>query len=559
MHSAVVATENVGSSSSASRLELLPYLLDQSNPAELSSLMFEVDVNKAEAYNLSDRKKILSLIQETFGAASFNATLKRAFADAVAMMVNRYDHGSPSWLHMANVAALVLKDGGHFKPADELLTEAAGIAEKVEGSGSTNYAIVKNNQGLLFHSQGLLENAEQCFRDALRIKLACQVPSSSLATTKDGLALVLKDKGQLADAEGLSREALMLRRANLHGDSRELALSLNNLGLVLTSLRRFAEAEELYCEAVEIHENQAISHHPQGLAVKCNLALLLSEQRRYQEAEHMLHNCLNTAQVILGPSHPQSAMILQNLGNVYLRQKNFGEAQRYSSESLSILRSCYSFKHHKTTPALINLGLAQQHQGQYEEAENNLQLCLDICRQELGMAHELATTAVNALAGLYRSQRRLADAEPLLREALQAQQACTSTSVAAKHVLIINNLASVVRGLGNNEEAETLYRQAIGCISDMRRDKDVLIMEAAVLAGLGRVLGNLFRVSEGEDMLRQALATLESNLGHNHPQTESVRKALTALQETSTAEAQTPIKPSEDRAYRIDENSIHAD
>ena len=71
--------------------------------------------------------------------------------------------------------------------------------------------------------------------------------------------------------------------------------------------------------------------------------------------------------------------------------------------------------------SLNNLAGLYESQGRYSEAEPLYRLALEKRRAVLGEKHPDTLSSVNNLAGLYRAQGRYSEAEPLYRLALEKQ------------------------------------------------------------------------------------------------------------------------------------------
>ncbi|MBV8269757.1 MAG: tetratricopeptide repeat protein [Planctomycetaceae bacterium] len=82
-------------------------------------------------------------------------------------------------------------------------------------------------------------------------------------------------------------------------------------------------------------------------------------------------------------------------------------------------------------------------------------------------------------------------------------------------VYILSDLAGLLRDQGRYEEAELLYRRALGIVYTLNN-----------LAGLLRTQG---RYEEAEPLYRRALAIYETTLGPEHPQTGTCRVNLDAF------------------------------
>ena len=73
--------------------------------------------------------------------------------------------------------------------------------------------------------------------------------------------------------------------------------------------------------------------------------------------------------------------------------------------------------------SLNNLAGLYDSQGRYEDAEPLYLQALEMTRKLLGQEHPYVASSLNNLAGLYKSQGRYEDAEPLYLQALEIAQA----------------------------------------------------------------------------------------------------------------------------------------
>ena len=99
-----------------------------------------------------------------------------------------------------------------------------------------------------------------------------------------------------------------------------------------------------------------------------------------------------------------------------------------------------------------------------------LDAALGIHEKTLGPEHPSVGTSLNNLAGLYQSQGRSAEAEPLYQRALRTHE----KALGPEHPSVgtsLNNLAGLYQSQGRNAEAEPLYRRALGIGRASGRDR----------------------------------------------------------------------------------------
>jgi tetratricopeptide (TPR) repeat protein len=119
----------------------------------------------------------------------------------------------------------------------------------------------------------------------------------------NNLANLLRDKGELGEAEKLFREVIESTAQSLGRDHPDFAVGLNNLGNVLRDLGQYAAAEPLYREAIPVLQGKFGERDPLRARVERNLAVLLVATGRADEASTRAENALVTHEQTLGRTH----------------------------------------------------------------------------------------------------------------------------------------------------------------------------------------------------------------------------------------------------------------
>jgi tetratricopeptide (TPR) repeat protein len=156
-------------------------------------------------------------------------------------------------------------------------------------------------------------------------------------------------------------------------------------------------------------------------------------------------------------------------------------------------------------------------QGKLAEAEPLFREALEGGREVLGSRHPATMTSVGNLAFLLEKQGKLAEAEPLCREALEGKREV----LGPRHpdtLTSVNNLAILLMDQGKLEEAEPLHREAL---EGGREVHGPLHPETLVfvvnLADCLRELGRLDEALAAEALA--APAVLAETLGPRHVST----------------------------------------
>jgi serine/threonine protein kinase/tetratricopeptide (TPR) repeat protein len=172
----------------------------------------------------------------------------------------------------------------------------------------------------------------------------------------------------------------------------------------------------------------------------------------------------------------------------------------------------------ETLASINDLALLLQSQGKLAEAEPLYREALAGYRAQLGDSNPETLTVIDNLALVSYARGKLPDAEALLREALAGRR---TTLGDADPVTLgsVNNLASVLQDQGKLAEAEPLYREALaGCRAKLGDRHPDTLTGMDNLASLLQAQG---KYAEAEPLFREALAGRRATLGDDHPRTLS--------------------------------------
>src|SRR5271170_4373899 len=84
----------------------------------------------------------------------------------------------------------------------------------------------------------------------------------STLTSMNNLAMVLRDQGKYEQAEEMFRQALRLRETVLGKKHPDILTSMYNLAYVLSNRKRFSEANALYQRALNSYGKNLTPDHP---------------------------------------------------------------------------------------------------------------------------------------------------------------------------------------------------------------------------------------------------------------------------------------------------------
>ena len=263
-----------------------------------------------------------------------------------------------------------------------------------------------------------------------------------------------------------------------------------------------------------------------------------------------------------GLEDPSLASLYASMGKIYNRRIESGECENFQDEyelAIDYFQKAIALQQEldvelELSSSLSYLAGLYSSQGRYSEAEPLYLQALEIGRRSLSEDPADLASHLNNLAGLYRSQGRYSEAEPLFLQALEIDR----RSLPEDHpgvAIDLNNLALLYRDQGRYSEAEPLYLQALKIVRrSLPEDHPDLAINLNNLALLYRDQG---RYSEAEPLYLQALEIDRRSLPEDHPSLATHLNNLAALYESQGRYSE--AEPLYLQALEIDKRSLPED
>jgi len=254
-----------------------------------------------------------------------------------------------------------------------------------------------------------------------------------------------------------------------------------NLASVLTQLGEYARAEAVSREALAVFKRRLDPGHPRIAFLTENLANAVIEQgtARQAEALALYRASLEGVRQRFGPDHTETGLSTGNLAGALHRMGRDAEALPLAQESVRILTASLgpaapsvAIVHGKVATILINLGRTREAAASLDEADRVLDAAA------LPAVHSTRKEMIQLRGAVALADHRPADAEPLLRRALDMQRQLQGGD---SPMLAENQLAlgDCLRQLGRLDEAAPLLTTAQASLLEVRGPDDPLTREAA--------------------------------------------------------------------------------
>jgi eukaryotic-like serine/threonine-protein kinase len=300
----------------------------------------------------------------------------------------------------------------------------------------------------------------------------------------------------------------------------ETAALYNSLAIAYTAASRFNEGMDAYSAALEIHKALQSSEDLDALIMRANLSINAARYGQIDAAAHDLKDAFQKQQALSGDS-AAVASAMAYYGAVLSVRGQHDDALTTLRDSTRIATQ---FTGAASPLAVLNrlfLAEAEMAAGRNETAAKTLAQNLELARPKLGAEHlyVLRTQLAQARLATATGNASRAEAEIVkligpLRAIGTAGQPTLATAFLARGAALLAQQKST--------DAASPLAEAVRLREQLLWDQSWELAEARAL--LGEALGP--GDPHARQLLAQALAVLESQLGPQHPQTERVRKLL---------------------------------
>jgi hypothetical protein len=263
---------------------------------------------------------------------------------------------------------------------------------------------------------------------------------------------------RLAPAESAYREAIAVDLRS-GGDSLRLADEFNDVATVLMTGQKLDQADSMLDAAYEIRRRRLGANDGLTLITQLGLATVRYKRGDYRGSEALNRAALPGLRTIYPDGHTILSAALNNLANAINAQGPSAEAERLMAEAVRMRVRYYGGDHSETLTSLSSLGRIRLSLGMLPGADSAYRAVLARAHRTMGDDAARTITARDGLGATLTAEGRFAEAEPLLREALERRQ---SPGVkAAELALTLRHLGALYARTGRQAAARESYQQAV--------------------------------------------------------------------------------------------------
>ncbi len=235
--------------------------------------------------------------------------------------------------------------------AKDLYQTAYEAQQRILGDRHPDTLQSRHGLAIRLLKAGQPEEAEREFRAIYEIER--QLPERgehhpATLITFSWIGAALADRGALAEAEAVYRDACHEQVRVLGGDHPDTLYSLGRLAYVLRGRGELAEAEAIYRGIHQAQRRIFGEDHRETLYTLMGLAGVLSDGSQLAEAEAIYNEVYQLRRRVLGPEHPDTLTVQYNLANVLEISGQLADAEAVYRAVLDAERRTLSYDHQST-------------------------------------------------------------------------------------------------------------------------------------------------------------------------------------------------------------------
>jgi len=341
--------------------------------------------------------------------------------------------------------AQALRASGRADLADAAALQALWAAER--GHDELGVARAWIALATIAGERRQLDAADERARHAVAALERAGSPPAPTAALTGVRGLIAYNRGDLATASSLLRDALD-GRLQLHGDDDvEVARAYSSLGSVARARGDLEEARRFHDLALAIDRRRLGDAHPDVARDLHNVAGVQRLAGELDAALATYRAALAIEQAALGDDHVATALTRNSIGLVLLARRDLDAAEA----ELTVARDVLTAAHHADRAlALHNLGLVAQQRGRHRDALARFGDALEVYRATIG---EDAEAPVRLLLDRAVSERALGKLDAAKAGARQARTRARKLAATqgAQSVAVAREATELLEQMGEPE------------------------------------------------------------------------------------------------------------
>ena len=414
---------------------------------------------------------------------------------------------------------------GKFDKSDSLYNVIIDLYSRNNIKEDETLFTILNNLALSMHESGNYNQADSLYRIAYnhQKKYYENKPHPELATTTYNFAQLLRDRGNLDEAQKMFEESLNMDKILNGPEHPDVAYSLQGLASVYRIKGNYDESEKLYRESLRIRRKFLGNDHPDVGYSLTNLSQLLVFMKNFDEAEKILNEALIIQKKINGEEHRSVTNIYEKLGEINLEKGNFIKAETLFNKALNINYKILGEKHFAYASDLISLSKVKAEMKDYNAA---IELCnrgIETAISVGGKESSFLTGTYSILAKIYKDKGDYVTSDSLYRISIRMYDKIYGRNY-IRTALTMTNFGSLLLQMDSVKQA---YNYANEGLKILKSDKEFDPINIARAEGVvGEILTSMKSYEQAEKLLLNSYNNLKKVPGNNKPEKESLNRLI---------------------------------
>jgi serine/threonine protein kinase len=404
-------------------------------------------------------------VRQTIGESYLDLGLfpeaQRQFERAVELRRQSLGEYAAETLSSMRKLAQTYRDQAQFPQAESLFKEVLKAQTTTLGENDNATLDTAVDLGAIYYSIGRFPDADAMFTRIVQVRRRLYPNQlAELFDALDALATVCSEEGKLDAAERYANEAVEIAR-RLHGDDHPDTLKARRVLVVIYRWKKEMDAaEKLQAEVLAGDQRVLGAEHPRTLIDMNNLGTIYRLEGRYAESAGMMRQLLEISRRTNGPENMYTLVYENGLVQTLYSLGGFAEAEPLAVKNQETFKRVYGVDNQWTINSARALGLIYGAEGRFKEAEPILLKVLEDARRVQGAEHPNVAAATTYLGMLYQDEGKNDLAEQTLTEALALDRKILKPGELATRTCL-TALARLRLTQWKFAEAESLLREAM--------------------------------------------------------------------------------------------------
>ncbi len=327
--------------------------------------------------------------------------------------------------------ALALSELGRYDEAEPLFLKSLEHQRATLGPRALETLSTLSYLTSVIIKRGDLLQAEELLREVLEAEAELERSATSVTSpwvqrrlfhARQGLASLLREKGEFAEARAVAETALADAQATFGERSPEVLGAIILLGWLEWNMGDLESAMARCEQGLSGFTEKLPPEHPTLLSLEFQLGWMFVRAGRAEEGERRLRKGYEGLRKLLGSEHPDTVVSTYHFADALVELDRFAEAETLLRESLAGLERAFSPGHWLTSMTNEVLGKCLMRMGKLEEAEQRLEQSYAGLIAAFGPTAPRTQHALALLIELHEKRGDLERAEEL-REQMRSSEA----------------------------------------------------------------------------------------------------------------------------------------